>query len=322
MLTADRFSYSIVENRPLRHCVIWRTLAGFAEVTGSAGDDRPMEGRSPAASRTDFESKVASMDGRTLEMLENPFSDDALDAWIYPSPTHDEALARLRFVIAGGHECGVLVGPPGSGKTRLLQKLADDVRRSGRQAIRIDMTGLNAVRLLVRLDAVMGLNSGGPADTLATWESVLSAIHGTELAGIDSVLLLDHADQAQADAWTLLDQILAQRTAGLTVIVALSPNPTGPAAAFIRRHATLRIELDRLSLSETEGYILTAFERHGFDGAPFTSDAVRRVHALTSGEPRLVNRLCRFALLAASSEGATEIDDAIVESAAAELMLA
>lgn len=271
-----------------------------------------------------------AMDQAVSGALDNPFAGETAANWLYPSRAHDEALARLQFVAESGQPCGFLCGPEGSGKTRVFQRAAAQLRRAGHQVASLDLAGLNAVRLLVRLDGALGLNGGVPADSLTTWDSVLTAIEGIAHSGLSLVLLLDHADQAHQDVWTLLDQLLAQGAeggsggagGGTTLLIAARGLSAGAMGGFARRHAALRIELERLSADETADYIRAAFERIGVEGTPFDPGAMRRVYELTQGEPRLVNRLCRVAVLAAAADGMAEIPAELVDAAAEEVLLA
>ena len=263
-----------------------------------------------------------AMDQGASGVIDNPFGGETAAQWLYPSRVHDEALCRLKFVAQSGQPCGFLTGPEGSGKSQVLRRAAADLRRSGSQVCEVDLAGLNAVRLLVRLDGGLGLNGGVPADSLATWDSVLTAIEGLEHSGLRLVLALDHADQAHQDVWTLLDQLFAQSPRGMTALVAVRGMAAGPLRDFARRHAALRIELERLSADETADYIRAAFQRIGVEGTPFDPGAMRRVYELTQGEPRLVNRLCRVTVLAAAADGVAEIPAELVDAAAEEVLLA
>ena len=57
-------------------------------------------------------------------LRESPFR-EALD-WrrFYPSPMHEEALARLEFLVTDRRRLGLLLGAPGCGKSLVLEVFA------------------------------------------------------------------------------------------------------------------------------------------------------------------------------------------------------
>ncbi len=54
----------------------------------------------------------------------SPFRGLADPRFFYCSPTHDEALARLTFLVENRRRLGLLLGEPGSGKTLVLKVLS------------------------------------------------------------------------------------------------------------------------------------------------------------------------------------------------------
>ena len=88
----------------------------------------------------------------------------------------------------------------------------------------------------------------------------------------------------------------------------------------LAQRVTARYHLAPLSIAETEGYI-----RHrirvagGEDKVGFTADALRGVHRLSGGVPRLVNLICDRALLAGYVGSARTITAEMVSQAAAEV---
>ena len=57
-------------------------------------------------------------------LQESPFRGLLDPKFFYQSPTHEEALARLQFLVDQQRRLGLLVGPPGSGKSLLLEVFA------------------------------------------------------------------------------------------------------------------------------------------------------------------------------------------------------
>ena len=57
-------------------------------------------------------------------LRESPFRSGRARRRFYNSPTHDEALSRLHFLVEQHYRMGLLVGPSGSGKSLLLNVFA------------------------------------------------------------------------------------------------------------------------------------------------------------------------------------------------------
>ena len=57
-------------------------------------------------------------------LRESPFRNCLDPHCFYQSPTHEEALARLHFLVEQHRRLGLLLGPDGSGKSLLLEVFA------------------------------------------------------------------------------------------------------------------------------------------------------------------------------------------------------
>ncbi len=68
--------------------------------------------------------------------------------------------------------------------------------------------------------------------------------------------------------------------------------------------------LDRAAIG---GYIQHRLSHVGGTGSEFTADAIDLVHEHTRGIPRLVNKLCDFAMVYAATEERQIVDAAIIE---------
>ena len=69
-------------------------------------------------------------------LRESPFRDGPDPQSFYQSPTHEEALARLHFLVEQHRRLGLLLGPEGSGKSLLAgdpRLPASPSRTGGRQ---------------------------------------------------------------------------------------------------------------------------------------------------------------------------------------------
>ena len=87
-------------------------------------------------------------------------------AQFYPSPAHEEALARLHYLVEQHLRLGVLLGGVGSGKSMLLAKLASDLHAADRHVARISLLGLSSEEFLYHLAVQLQACPASPASAL------------------------------------------------------------------------------------------------------------------------------------------------------------
>jgi type II secretory pathway predicted ATPase ExeA len=78
------------------------------------------------------------------------------------------------------------------------------------------------------------------------------------------------------------------------------------------QRVSVDFHLRPLDLPETRAYIQHRLVVAGGDGDLFLPDAIEVVYAQTNGIPRLVNRLCDFALVYAFAEHRKDVDAELV----------
>ncbi|HEY4759151.1 MAG TPA: hypothetical protein VIH42_01085, partial [Thermoguttaceae bacterium] len=62
-------------------------------------------------------------------LRESPFRGGLVMQLLQRSPTHEEALARLHFLVDNQRRLGLLMGPSGSGKSLVLEAFAGAMLR-------------------------------------------------------------------------------------------------------------------------------------------------------------------------------------------------
>jgi len=239
----------------------------------------------------------------------------------FPSDAHEEALARMLFLVEEQDRCGVLTGPTGSGKSTLFVRLHQQLRRSGRKCCRINLAGLDHASLLHRLATELGVNPASNADPHDLWDQLELIIASADRVCQPWVLLLDHADRLRPGALSLVEQLLhTPHSRGLVMLFATRAEERTPLLKTLGEYTGLRIELPALTVEETQAYVDHALDR-GLVSAPvFTRDAVQLVARIAAGVPRQINRLCRAVLLVASADQRSEIDSELILSVAEELL--
>ena len=102
-------------------------------------------------------------------LRESPFHEGHDPQAFYQSPTHEEALARLHFLVEQRRRLGLLLGPEGSGKSLLLELLAADLRRHGPVVASVNLTGISGDEMLWSILAQFGRNLDRCDQTPVLW---------------------------------------------------------------------------------------------------------------------------------------------------------
>ena len=268
-------------------------------------------------------------------LREAPFRTDLDPRFFYQSPNHEEALARLHFLVDERRRVGLCFGPSGGGKSMLLEVFARELRRQGRQVANISLLGAELHEFVWLLAAELGGNPGRDDSTFSLWRNVTDRITENRYQQFDTVILLDDADEAEPpvlDAIVRLAECDRSPAARLTLVVTSTNGNVRRLGSRLLDLAELRIDLNPWEQADTLGYIVTALRQAGRrssattrsdrsnDEPVFTDEAIVRLHRLCDGIPRRIIQLANLSLLAGAGGHVDQIDGDTVESAFQELV--
>src|SRR3972149_810985 len=94
------------------------------------------------------------------QLAQPPFPAVQDVARYYPTPVHDEALARVEYLVDARRRVGVLVGEAGVGKSLVLRVAARRLARKRSAVVAVDATGLGTREFLWQVGAGLG-GAGG-----------------------------------------------------------------------------------------------------------------------------------------------------------------
>jgi general secretion pathway protein A len=256
---------------------------------------------------------------------EKPFNLTPDPKYLYLSQRHAEAFAHLEF---GHRERGgfiLITGEVGTGKTTLARYFLSQLPVETHTAV-VLYPALTAAELLRSILDDLHVEPDG--DSL---KSLVDALHRFLLearsAGRNVVLLIDESQDLSA---AVLEQIrlisnLETDTEKLIQIVLMGQSELRDLLARhelrqLAQRVTARYHLWPLDYGETEAYIRHRIQVAGGEGkVGFTTDALRSIHRLSGGVPRLINLICDRALLAGYVKGHRTIHGGLAREAAGEV---
>ncbi|HEX4414669.1 MAG TPA: AAA family ATPase [Lacipirellulaceae bacterium] len=240
----------------------------------------------------------------------------------YPTAGHDEALARIEYLVESRRRLGVLVGEAGIGKSLILRVAAKRLIRSGSVAIVVDALGASVREVLWNLACELKTAPRDDADTAWLWRQIADRVAENRMQHVATVLLVDDAGQAGPDLITQFARLVrldTSPTARWTIVLAAEAGQAARWNDTLRSAVDLRIEVAPWSVNDTIGYVQTSLVDAGRFDPVFDEGGLRKLHDLACGVPQDVARLADYALLAAAGMSISSIDAASVEAAYEEI---
>lgn len=257
-------------------------------------------------------------------LQESPFRGSLDPRYYFNSPSHDEALARLQFMVENQRRLGLMLGASGSGKSLLLELFGRQQRSAGNQAIVLPLLGMDGHEFLWQLARQLGDDLPPDAPVGRVWCSLTDRLSVNRYQHIDTILLLDDADEASSDLLTSITRLVQWRPAPesrMTIVLAAKENRAERLGRRLLERCELRIDLTPWRHEDTAEYLQSALDKAGRSSPTFDAQAIARLHELTDGVPRRVRQVAELALLAGAGQQLEHIDEQTVDTVNQELMV-
>jgi general secretion pathway protein A len=258
---------------------------------------------------------------------EKPFAITPDPRYLYLSERHAEALAHLLYGIneAGGFV--QLTGEVGTGKTTVVRSLLAQTPQNAEIALILNPR-MTAPEFLLTICEELGIGvpdhaTGSLKDLVDILSHYLLRAHGR---GKRIVLVVD---EAQNLAPEVLEQVrlltnLETNTQKLLQIILIGQPELREILGRtelrqLAQRITGRYHLCPLLGQETAAYVRHRLRVAGATNDIFTPHALREVHRLSGGVPRVINVICDRALLAAYTQDRHRVATSMVRRSAEEV---
>ena len=237
-----------------------------------------------------------------------PFMAAPRTQFYHPAQAIDAALHSVERAIRRAEGVAIVVGPPGTGKSLLLAKVAEHARDD------FDVAFLSGGRICTRralwqsILAAIGEPYRGDEGELRM--AVVERIRGLAATGSGLVLLVDEAHTLPTRLIEELRLLTNVPTPLPAVHIVLAGSTKleellgMPRMESLAQRVAVRAYLEPLDHGETLAYVRTQTQAAGLEwDRLFDSGCDDAVFAATDGVPRLINQLCDQALVIAGAAG-------------------
>jgi type II secretory pathway predicted ATPase ExeA len=259
-------------------------------------------------------------------LKQEPFGVTPDPRFLFPTATHREALAAIRYGIEAGRGFLALMAPPGMGKTTLLFRLLKHLQGSARTVF-LFQTISNPTDLMRYL--LMDLGVDHLRDMVSMHRELNQILFSEANAGRRFVLVIDEAQNLSEpvlEAARLLSNFETPTTKLMQIVLSGQPELAAklnrPSMSQLRQRISIFTRLEPFKPEETFAYIEHRLNVAGHEGPPiFTRAAMELIAEHSQGIPRNINNLCSNSLSLGFAVEQTQIGAGVVNRVIADLSL-
>ncbi len=255
-----------------------------------------------------------------------PFSITPNPRYLYLSGHHAEALAHLLYGVTESGGFIQLTGEVGTGKTTLVRCLLEQLPEHVDVALILN-PHIELGEFLHSVCAELGIEHGDADSTKTLVDRLNRHLLDAHARGRRVVLLVDEAQALPIDVLEqirLLTNLETESQKLLQIVLVGQPELRSLLARQdlrqLAQRITARYHLAPLDVGEAAAYIHHRLEVAGASGPIFTPGAIRRIHKLAGGIPRLINILCDRALTGAYAQESRQVDARLARRAGHEVL--
>ncbi|MGQ9424696.1 ExeA family protein [Gilvimarinus sp. F26214L] len=252
-----------------------------------------------------------------------PFDIAPNSDFLYLSKAHKKAFTYLSYALWNKDTFTLLTGEIGAGKTILLQHLLKTMPDSA-EVLTIYQTQMTPYELLYDIAEQLGLVAGEDVPKPKLFQLLSERIMQSD----KNIVIV--VDEAQSFSRETLEELrllagidIFNAQTNVNIILCGQPElkdiVEGGSLEQLNQRIKLRFHLTPLDLAEAREYIRFRVAKAGQQLEIFTQDAVKRIHEISGGVPRLINVLADTALTCGYADGFYAISSRQVEEAKLEL---
>jgi type II secretory pathway predicted ATPase ExeA/cell division septation protein DedD len=256
----------------------------------------------PASRTEDSQESSSRLYLEFYNLRESPFSIPPDPEFLYMSSSHKMVLEKILYGIHSRMGFLLLIGEVGSGKTTLCRTILDELKEKA-ETVYIINPSLSGTDLIQSILDDLGINY--PTDSskkellhqlnnflisASKERPIVIIIDDAQTMTVEGLETLRLLSNLETDKEKLLQLVLAGQQELLDIL-------SKPELRQLQQRIAIRCRLDLLQKSETQGYISHRLFVAGDKGnIRFSPAGINKIYKASSGIPRLINKICDYAL--------------------------
>jgi general secretion pathway protein A len=255
-----------------------------------------------------------------------PFENTPDPHFLYRSPQHEEALARMLYAIRYRKGGGLVTGVFGCGKTILVQAILDEIKQDRYKTAIVNNPQLDYAELLRAIVRSLKAIELPQKKTELSADYLLEVLNQILLNnmrdGKETVIIIDEAhiiqDERVFEELRLLLNFQLRERFLLTLLLLGQPELKQKIEdnKQLEQRIAVKANLQPLDLENTKRYIDHRLAVAGQTEQIFSDGAIGLIQENSGGIPRRINNLCDICLLNGSDKKVSLIDEEIVTQVA------
>jgi type II secretory pathway predicted ATPase ExeA len=254
-----------------------------------------------------------------------PFRSDLAPGALHQSATHEEAKARIAYLVQSG-TLGLITGEVGSGKTTALRSAAQTLDPSRHTIIYLSNPAIGARGIYIEI--VTRLGERPRFQKAALIPQAQDLLHRERCERKKQVVVI--VDEAHLLSAEQLEELRLLTNAEMDSVMPFAGIFAGQpqlrrrlrlgSFAALDQRIALRYELPGMSAAESAEYLAHHLKLAGREDRLFSDDAIALLHERSRGIPRALNNLATQALVATFATEKSIVDESAARAAIAEVL--
>ncbi len=233
---------------------------------------------------------------------------------IFTGGTIEEALARSDFLVSQEKRLGLVIGPPGVGKSTLLNHFCK-IRNSKNPRENLALVDLRCAEgetVPHRILRGFSLHSDYQTSTQNGWLRIYDHLFAESAIGHRTILLLDNGHDLNDDVYQAISQLWSSPIRW-SMLMSLDDDSIVNLPRWILDQCDLKIDLPSWDLGQTADYFEFALRQVGGQVDIFNGQAITRIQELSDGIPRKIAQISELTLVAGAVRRSEMVTSELVD---------